>query len=308
MVKLSVGDASARFAVETKSAVPYVAHVPRLDADRDRLRRLGNPLLYAPRVSEGQGRALTERGWSWIDELGNFDLRAEGIVLRNRIPRKKGEGKRSAKALPTGSVGLRVIRTLIANPPEPIRTSTLAAAAGTSAPRTSQVLQQLRTHGHAARASNSTWDVDRAALLELFLADYRGPGGDRRWFYALDLASAARAIVEHRECEPVISGDVAADLLAPRRRPSHLVAYVRHGEIEESDVLVATTSGSEANIAVIQPSDRSVFPLAPLHGSGATGVIPLAEVTQVAWDLLRLGGQDRLEQIEELKAWILRSR
>lgn len=308
VVEIHTGDRVTRFAVEVQAPAPYPAQTPRLDPLRDRLRRWGNPLLYAPRVTDGQGRALTTHAWSWVDELGNFDLRAEGIVLRNRVPKAKGEGRRSSNALPRGWAGLRVVRMLVASPPDPVRTSTLARAAGISAPRTSQVLHQLRAHRYVSKDQDNTWDVDRVTLLDLFLTEYRGPGGDHQWFYALDLAAGTRAIADHPECEPVISADVAADLLAPRRRPSHLVAYVRHGQIDESDVLVATTSEADANVDVIRPLDTSVFPLEPLHPPAVIRAIPLAEVTQVAWDLQRLGGEDRLEQLEELKTWILRSR
>lgn len=308
VVQIDVGGHATRFAVEVRSPAPYPAQTPRLDPLRDRLRRWGNPLLYAPRITDGQGRALTAHAWSWVDELGNFDLRAKGIVLRNRVPKARGEGRRSSNALPRGWAGLRVVRTLIARPPDPVRTSTLSRAAGISAPRTSQVLHQLRTHGYVSKGPDNTWDVDRVTLLDLFLAEYPGPRGDHRWFYALDLGAATRAIADRPELEPVISGDVAADLLAPHRRPSHLVAYVRQGSIDENDALVATTAEADANVTVIRPVDTSVFPVEPLQPSAVAHAISLAEPTQVAWDLQRLGGDDRLEQLEELRAWILRSR
>lgn len=307
VVGLDAGGRARRFAVEMKTVAPYPAQTARLDRLQAGLRRWGTPLLYAPHITDGQGRALTAHGWSWVDELGNFDLRAEGILLRNRVPTARGQGRRSSHALPKGWAGLQVVRTLIAEPPDPVRTSTLARAAGISAPRTSQVLHQLQTHGYISKRPDGAWDVDRITLLDLFLQEYPGPGGDHRHFYALDIGAATRTIAGHRELEPVISGDVAADLLAPRRRPSHLIAYVHQGSIDESDILVVSAA-TEANVTVIRPLDTSVFPVEPLQPSMATPAISLAHPTQVAWDLQRLSGQDRLEHLEELKAWILRSR
>jgi len=307
VVELEAGGHVSRFAVETKAVAPYPAQTARLDRLRAGLRTWGTPLLYAPHITEGQGRALTAHGWSWADELGNFDLRAEGLLLRNRVPTARGEGRRSSHALPRGWAGLRVARTLIAEPPDPVRTSTLARTAGISAPRTSQVLHQLQTHGYVSKRPDGAWDVDRITLLDLFLEEYRGPGGDDRHFYALDIGAATQAIAEHRELEPVISGDVAADLLAPDRRPSHLIAYVRQGSVDEDDTLVVSAA-TEANVTVIRPLDTSVFPVEPLRPSTVTPAICLAHPTQVVWDLQRLGGQDRLEHLEDLKAWILRSR
>jgi hypothetical protein len=306
VVELNAGGRVRRFAVEVRTVAPYPAQTARLDHLRAGLRKRGNPLLYAPHITEGQGRALTAHGWSWVDELGNFDLRAEGILLRNRVPKARGEGRRSSHALPKGWAGLQVVRTLIVEPPEPVRTSTLARAAGISAARTSQVLHQLQTHSYVSKESDGSWDVDRITLLDLFLAEYPGPGGDQGHFYALDIGAAARAIAGHQELEPAISGDVAADLLAPRRRPSHLIAYLHQGSIDESDTLVVSVA-TEANVIVIRPFDTSVFPVKQLKPSTMTPAISLAHPTQVAWDLQRLGGQDRLEHLEELKAWILRS-
>lgn len=307
VVELEAGGHVSRFAVETKAVAPYPAQTARLDRLRAGLRTWGTPLLYAPHITEGQGRALTAHGWSWVDELGNYDLRAEGILFRNRVPTPRGAGRRSSHALPRGWAGLQVVRTLIAEPPDPVQTSTLARAAGVSAPRTSQVLHQLQTHGYVSKRPDGAWDVDRITLLDLFLEEYRGPGGDDRHFYALDIGAATRAIAEHGELEPVISGDIAADLLAPDRRPSHLIAYVRQGSVDEDDTLVVSAA-TEANVTVIRPLDTSVFPVEPLRPSTVTPAIRLAHPTQVVWDLQRLGGQDRLEHLEDLKAWILRSR
>lgn len=307
VVDIEVGSQKARFAVKARRRAPYPGEALKLDSLRDSLSRWGTPLLQAPEVTEGQGRALTDRGWSWIDDLGNYDVRSEGLILRNRVPRPRGRGRRSSTPFPYGWAGLQVLRTLITQPMEEVRTSALSKVAEVSAPRTSQVLHQLQAHEYISKRENGAWEVDRAPLLELFLAEYPGPGGDHRQFYALDLEVAVREIAEHHELDPVFSGDVAADLIAPHRRPSHLIAYVRHASIAESDALVATSSEADANIIVTRPFDTSVFPVAGARAALSRRNVPLAEPTQIAWDLQRLGGADRLEQLEDLKTWILRS-
>jgi hypothetical protein len=70
-----------------------------------------SPLLVVPFVSESAGAALTEAGWSWGDEHGNFDLRAAGLVVRQRrassppLPRRR--------TLPHGSGSHAIVRALI---------------------------------------------------------------------------------------------------------------------------------------------------------------------------------------------------
>jgi len=195
---------------------------------------------------------------------------------------------------------------LIANPPQLARTSVIAQRAQIYTPRASQVLHQLRSHGFASKRADDSWEIDRAALLDLFLADYAGPGGRRRWFYSLDVSAAARRIAQLWENEPAISGDVAADLLVPHRRPSHLIAYLRVGTVDENDTLVAVSNETEANISIIWPRDSSVFPAERLEPLAA-GSIVTADAVQIAWDLQQLGGEDRLDQLERLKTWILNS-
>jgi hypothetical protein len=307
IVDIEVGSQKARFAVEAKRRAPYPGEAMKLEPLRDTLSRWGTPLLQVPEVTEGQGRALTDLGWSWIDDLGNYDVRSEGLILRNRVPRPRGRGRRPSTPFPYGWAGLHVLRALITQPMDEVRTSTLSRVADVSAPRTSQVLHQLEAHEYISKSENGAWEVDRASLLELFLAEYPGPGGELRRFYALDLQAAVREIAEHRALDPVMSGDVAADLIAPHRRPSHLIAYIRHATIAEGGSLVATSSEADANVTVIRPFDTSVFPVTGTRASISGRNIPLAEATQIAWDLQRLGGADRLEQLEALKAWILRS-
>jgi hypothetical protein len=307
VVDIEVGGQKGRFAVETKQRAPYPAETARLEPLRDRLSHWGTPLLHIPEVTEGQGRALANRGWSWADDLGNYDIRSPGLILRNRVPRPRGQGRRPSTPFPYGWAGLQVLRVLITQPANQLRTTVIAKRAEVSTPRASQVLHQLAAHDFATKEQDGSWNVDRASLLELFLAEYPGPGGDHSWFFALDTSAAVQALTELSELELVFSGDFAADLIVPHRRPSHLVVYIGHGSIEETDILVPTSSDADANIDVIRPFDTSVFPVGPMRAALSNHNIPLADPTQVAWDLQRFGGADRLEQLERLKAWILGS-
>ena len=88
-----------------EAPAPYPNELPRLDALRKALIPIGEPLLVVPFVSETLAPSLTAADWSWADEQGNFDLRAPGLVLRQRrtstVPKMKRAG------LPQGSGSLR---------------------------------------------------------------------------------------------------------------------------------------------------------------------------------------------------------
>jgi len=93
---VSLGQTNYQFApTDLSENAPPLPGVPGLDGNRHRLAEVGEPMLVVPFVSEPLARTLTSAGWSWADGCGNFDLRAEGVVLRQRsttsAPRAKDD-------------------------------------------------------------------------------------------------------------------------------------------------------------------------------------------------------------------------
>lgn len=314
LIALTAGDAGARFAVEEKGRAPYPNELGRLDAARDEARRQHvHPLLVVPFVTKPLGAALTTAGWSWADAQGNFDIRAPGLTLRQR--RTASPPRPQRRGLPQGSGSLAIIRALIRSDPaegeEPGATA-LAAQADVTQPRASQVLAQLRAFGLAERSREGRWIPHREALLDRFLAEYRGPGGSERYFYSLDApthtAVQAAASAATGDGAVVVSADVGPDLLAPWRRPSTVILYV-HPTIDEQALgLVAAQGPDDANVIVREPADRSVFRDDPLVVRVGDVDLQLADESQLVWDLQELGGADRLEAAGRLREWLLTRR
>jgi hypothetical protein len=93
----------------------------------------------------------------------------------------------------------------------------------------------------------------------------------------------------------VVSADVGPDLLVSWRRPTVVILYTNH-DIAAGDLgLVDAQGAHDANVILRAPADQSVFrdhePVETLRGVD----IPLADETQLIWDLQDLGGADRLE-------------
>src|SRR5262245_13865598 len=228
LLRIELDGATAVFGVELKPRSPYPSEVSGLDQLREQLAVLGQPLLFAPYISAGQGAALTSHGWSWADDHGNFDLRSGPIRLRQRVAQT---GARKPKdRIPRGGGGLAVVRLLIRRPSDlgtdRLRQTRLAKAAGVSQARVAQVMAQLREAGLVTSGDGSS-DEDRARLLDAFLAAYPGPGGRERYFYSLDplRAVAKRLASRHPVWTAAVSADVGPDLVAPFRAPTILVAY-----------------------------------------------------------------------------------
>ncbi len=310
VLEVSAGSARSRFAVEVRRRAPYPNELSHLAAQRERIARHGEPMLVAPFVNDALASALRASGWSWADGQGNFDLRAPGLVLRQRTTSTPPKPRRTK--LPHGSGSLAIVRALIqfgrGEQEEPTATA-LAAQARVSQPRASQVLHQLLDLDLVERTENGRWSPHREALLDRFLAEYRGPGGSEQYFYSLDpptdvavraarLASARRPIV--------VSADVGPDLLLAWRRPSVVILYTQAAVDPAELDLVDAQGRHDANVILRSPRDLSVIPVPELVAELRGVEIPLADPTQQIWDLQDLGGADRLEAAGMLREWLLK--
>jgi hypothetical protein len=305
VISLRVDERTVRFLVEYRKRSPYRSELSGLTSIRDRLAVHGTPLLAVPFVSQGTGKRLTEAGWSWADESGNFDLRTTGIRLHQRLTVSEPTPHRLS--LPKGSGSWAVIRWLLVRGDITSLTK-LALEAHVSQPRVSQVLQQLEELGLIDRTTRSRWHPDREALLERFLREYPGPGGSTSYLYTLDspLDCAIRLAKQRPMPSMMISGDIGVDLLVSWRRPTHLIVYTEApiDLVKSIEVTVAHGLG-DANVIHRVPEDRSVFAIK--DEVDVMGVpVPLADPVQLIWESSDLGGDDRIEAAERLRTWLLR--
>jgi hypothetical protein len=309
ILEIETGDRSGRFAVQAKSRAPYPHELERLKQSWPGLAARGQPLIIAPFISEHLGSSLTRLGWSWADTQGNFDLRAPGLLLRQRRSSTLPTSKR--KTLPRGSGSFAVVRALVGfngGEDEELGATALAAQAGVSQPRASQILHQLHQLELVDRSGRGRWEPRREALLDRFLAEYPGPGGSEQYYYSLEspLEVAVRAgRVGAQSREVVASADVGPDLILAWRRPSLLILYAKHA-IDPSDLGLTQAQGRhDANVIMRTPQDRSVFPATALAAQVQGHDVPMADPLQQIWDLQDLGGSDRIEAAGRLRQWLL---
>lgn len=316
LLEIVVEGKSFILAIEAKSRAPYPGELSRLFDLRDRLGRWGTPILVAPRIPESVGNQMVPLGWSWADEQGHYDIRlAKSVRLSRRpsLPQIKPEPSR--KGLPHGRGGLAIIRLLLTAPRDAyLRTSDLAAATDVTDARASQVMHKLRER-ELVRKTGDGWEVDHDQLLAAFLAEYRGPGGTELQFYSLDdPRDMAADIVDRvlrstpKKAAVAISADVGPDLIVPWRRPSKLVAYVNAETNVDLTDLTQAPDRSSSNLLVRFPDDTSVFRHHMLAGDLGGIEIPLADETQMIWDLYDLGGEDRGEAARHMSEWLTKNR
>lgn len=298
-----VDDMQVRFAVEVKSRSPYPGEIQRMGPRRDRLAAVGAPLLVAPFIAESTGRALTDARWSWADAHGNADIRSHGIRISRRVPgRPDPSATVPQRSLPRGSGSWSIIRSLISDGAVDGETE-LAARAGVSQPRVSQVLSALSAAGLVEREGRSQWTADRTSLLDALLENYTAARGSPSWFYSLEpppkTCERVLAAAESIQADVVISGDVAADRLVPWRVPTHTTAYTDEHRLAACLDLTPARGPDDANVELTVPSDQSILRIRQEDES------TLAHPTQVILDLQRLGGADRQEAAEKIREWLL---
>lgn len=274
-------------AISTKARAPYPVEIPLLNGQRDELALSGEPLLICDYITEGTGETLSAAGWSWADSLGNAHITATGIRLRSR---SSATPKRAAvlERLPKGSQAWAVIRELIESPAY-TSVSSLAKASNVSQPRTSQVLSKLDSLGHLNRKQREP--SDRRALLAEFLDQYE-PITSANWFYSLDPPAEVASQLHQTDPEGWLSGDPAADRVAPFAIPEKTVFYTSAPTFKPPKGLVQAVDAGDGNVLIVSEYETSI------RGSSADD--RLVRWTQLVWDLQRLGGETRTEAANHL--------
>jgi len=268
-------------------------------------------LVVAPSASDAAMAAAADAGWSVLTlnaeesagPRGLIRLPGRDVVIGND-PSRPARADRGRPGRPPWGKFALVRHMLTAGP---ITQVDLAHAAGTSQPQVSRAFADLRARGlveQVATSAGPRWRIaDRRALVTWWLDTYPGPGGiTTYWFGLTPPVEQARAVVRHLQPtgQVAVSGDVAADLVAPWRRPQRAVVYAAAGDARAPrDVTAAglTPSGAqEATLELVVPGDLGMFP--PSAWPDAS--MPLADALQVAWDVRRAPGPDADQALDLL--------
>lgn len=185
---------------------------------------------------------------------------------------------------------------------EPMRQGEIAAHLGTSQQTISNAAKALGSlvtdEGHGLQAA------DKRALLDHFLDEYPGTGGQQFGWYALDSpvdqADQAAKAATLLDARPLLSGDVAADRLGPWKLPTHAKVYIS-SPVDLADDGFVPAPLDEASLVTCVPQDPTLWHLPPRDGDPA-----LADPVLVCWDVLQGDDVDSDEAAEHLKDLIVK--
>lgn len=190
----------------------------------------------------------------------------------------------------------------------PLTGVAIAAEVGVTQPRVSQVLKQL-TGQRAVTATPAGYVGDPAILLELYRTRARPHlvEPERHWYSTRPLVEQAQRVMtlafDHRAAI-AFSADLAPDLVAPWRHPTVTIAYVDASLPFEDAGFVPAEGRADASLAVRWTDDRGLGVPAEPWADTVDG-FPIVDPCQQWWDLLDLGGEDRVEGAERLRQAIL---
>jgi hypothetical protein len=271
--------------------------------------------LWLPATSAALRDALERAGRSWVSDEGRGVLRAADAAVVVRFAPTAGPPQDAGIPAPSGpslSPGACAVLGQLLERGDPVRQVALARMVGLTQARISQLLSSLDGLGLTHR-TRTGWEVaDAQAALEVWLAAASTPGGTVSHWYGLDplpdqlahaLGQAATADAAVR-----VSGDLAADVLVPWRRPVLVVLYSdRTLNLDAADLVPAPREEATLRLHTTairpdwHPDPLLVHALAP-HDPPPW---PLAPVTQILRDVLASSGPDRDQAAARLRtAWL----
>lgn len=204
--------------------------------------------------------------------------------------------------------GTAAITRLLVAADAPLTGVAIADAVGVSQPRASQVLKQLAGHD-AVRATKHGYVARPARLLDVYRRRARPllVQPESYWYSTRSPAEQAQRIVEFaaaQEAPVAVSADLAPDLLVAWRHPTVTIAYATESIALDDAGLVPAEGRADASIILRWTRDPTLLTPAPPWPEDVND-IPLTDPVQQWWDLLDLGGEDRIEAADRLRRAIL---
>ncbi|GGM40104.1 hypothetical protein GCM10007977_046860 [Dactylosporangium sucinum] len=204
-----------------------------------------------------------------------------------------------------------MLRLFALSPDEPMSQSEIARRLGMSHVA---IGKQLPLPDDLVARTPAGWQVvDRAGCWDRFMSHYPGPRGlTTYWASTGDLAAQLERIEEvardRSNARPAVSGDLAADLYAPWRRPNRLVAYaIDQPPLEEYGFTIVRSA--DATVELCTPRDPTVLTMSRESPSiGDRNARRYTDPLITAWDLRRSPGGDADSAVDQLRARALRVR
>jgi hypothetical protein len=304
---LPVDREHVRLTNDDHSAVFFVLTVPRVARTHDvKPAPESHALLVARSITSEALERASAAGWSVVTDdgagrlrLGQRTVHLDSTIPAQLPPRPRGRPGRSV---------FSVVRALFALE-DGARQDEIAEFAHVGQAAVSKALNRLAERDLVARGEHG-WEVtDRAGALSWWLAHYPGPGGIETHWFGVDpineQAYRAYRALDSERANPVLSGDVAADLVVPWRTPRRATLYAQRGT-DLSAIGLTPSDASAATLTLVLPEDPGVWSISKsLIEMRGHGDVARANAFQVLYDVSHSPGPDAGEALEAWRTWMI---
>jgi IclR helix-turn-helix domain len=277
-------------------SVPYPSGLRRLLAGDPEVEAV--VVAHAPR---GLAAAAAELGIGVLDVEGHGRLVGPGFVYV--VPARQSlERTLPGRSSPFAPRASRVVRALLAEPSRGWRLSELARLLEVNPGNVHRALDALHKAGHVERDAERYVVVDPGSLLEAWADAAVQPRQRFSWpLEGAPLWDAVADVVERLNGKAVVSGELAAELLAPHLPAEAALVHCLDGEAWVGLQAVSNALGPPSPWH--PASDRLIVDLpdggVSHFGAPADG-LPLVSPQQLYVDLVHAGGRAR-EAAEEVR-------
>lgn len=268
-------------------------------------------VLWIPSASPATTLALTKTGWSWVTDTGFVHLHLDGHTIAVAPSEPERDGAQVTNPTARTPAELAVLGHLLEHPGSH-RQQTMADATGLTQARVSQVLKRATTEQLAVRAPGGWTAGDLDRLFTVCSLQPEPSALVEHWYHLetaprqIDLCLAVADAVLARAR---VSGDWAADRLAPWRLPTLAVVHADRTLDLEPAGFVPAGPADAMLVTVIHPiSDAWGLDPAVLRRLQTESPWPFAPVHQIARDILSAGGSDAAEALDHLRTRFLDAR
>lgn len=246
-----------------------------------------NSIYFLPRISKGLRDFAKANKTISLVASSNNEFWHKGKQLS--APNSKKQDKDQSPRAPRARFGL--LRTFALSP----KPRTQAELAKSLWITQAAVSQNLATLKHLIEKTKLGWRAKEFDLVAReFLDSYPGAGGVERYWYAIEQVPQQVKRVWAERPEAILSGDFAADLIAPWRMPD-LGVFYSNSDLQLQQLGFISTTKDKATVVEIIPADKTILPLVQKRESRL-----LADSLLVASDMKRSEGADTPEAIERL--------
>ncbi|NQX35077.1 hypothetical protein [Herbiconiux sp. VKM Ac-2851] len=143
---------------------------------------------------------------------------------------------------------------------------------------------------------------DRRMLWDHFMTEYPGPGGiTTYWWHDTPLQEQAHLVGVRTKA--LVSGDLAARVIAPWRQPEHVTMYLGEG-FDPSALGFALGTPSDYTLSITVPADKTIFATAKAFAPMPGYVDPVI----AAYDVGVTGTSgDENEAVERIRDQVVRA-